>query len=41
MNRIIASKEHLDQEWIELLLVAREIGLSIEEIRDFLQKKSA
>ncbi|PKG23740.1 anti-repressor SinI family protein [Niallia nealsonii] len=36
-----ASGEHLDQEWIELLLVAREIGLSIKEIRDFLQKKSA
>jgi DNA-binding transcriptional MerR regulator len=28
----------LDQEWVELFEQAREIGLSLNEIRDFLQK---
>ncbi|MFS0780505.1 anti-repressor SinI family protein [Bacillus sp. 1P06AnD] len=27
----------LNQEWIQLILEAKEIGLSIEEIREFLQ----
>jgi DNA-binding transcriptional MerR regulator len=26
----------LDQEWVELIEQAREIGLSLNEIRDFL-----
>ncbi|MCA1319642.1 anti-repressor SinI family protein [Bacillus tianshenii] len=28
----------LDQEWVELIAQAREYGLSVDEIRDFLQK---
>lgn len=28
----------LDQEWVELIEQARELGLSLSEIRDFLQK---
>lgn len=27
----------LDQEWVELILLAKEMGLTIEEVRDFLQ----
>jgi hypothetical protein len=30
--------EVLDQEWQLLLLTAREMGLTLEEIRDFLQQ---
>lgn len=41
MNKNNAGRENLDKEWIKLLLDAREIGLSIEEIRNFLQKESA
>jgi len=41
MNRNDANEDnYLDEEWIELLLTAREMELSIEEIRDFLQKKT-
>ncbi|MFD2212477.1 anti-repressor SinI family protein [Metabacillus endolithicus] len=32
-------KEELDQEWVELISKAREMGLSTEEIRDFLKLK--
>jgi len=28
----------LDQEWVELIEQARELELSLSEIRDFLQK---
>ncbi len=28
----------LDGEWVNLMLVARELGLSKEEIREFLKK---
>ncbi|MGC4377804.1 anti-repressor SinI family protein [Fictibacillus sp. Mic-4] len=30
--------EELDQEWIDLILKAKEMNLSIEEIRLFLNK---
>lgn len=30
--------EQLDQEWIALILSAKEIGIPISEIRDFLQR---
>ncbi|MCM3767719.1 anti-repressor SinI family protein [Neobacillus niacini] len=31
-------KEELDQDWLELMLEARDLGISIDEIRDFLQQ---
>ncbi|WP_078432615.1 anti-repressor SinI family protein [Metabacillus halosaccharovorans] len=30
----------LDQEWVELILEALELGISVEEIKEFLSKKS-
>ncbi len=30
-------KEAIDPEWIELMATARLLGISIEEVRDFLQ----
>ncbi|WP_233522613.1 anti-repressor SinI family protein [Peribacillus glennii] len=27
----------LDEEWVELIVQAKEIGLNVEEIREFLQ----
>lgn len=30
-------KESIDPEWIKLMATARELGISIEEVRDFLQ----
>lgn len=32
--------EKLDREWIELLVKAKQLGISIEEIRAFLQQKN-
>ena len=31
-------EQSLDTEWIELMKVARDLGLSIEEVRKFLAK---
>ncbi|WP_156431169.1 anti-repressor SinI family protein [Bacillus sp. FJAT-29814] len=31
-------KEELEQEWLDLMLEARDLGISIDEIRDFLQQ---
>ncbi|MCM3439721.1 anti-repressor SinI family protein [Metabacillus halosaccharovorans] len=39
MNSLESIKnEGLDLEWIELMRMALEIGLSIEEVQDFLNK---
>ncbi|WP_120188651.1 anti-repressor SinI family protein [Ammoniphilus oxalaticus] len=32
-------KEVLDQEWVNLILEAKEIGISKEELREFLINK--
>lgn len=32
----VDNKQELDQEWIELIKEAKNLGLSLEEIRDFL-----
>ena len=34
----LASEKELDKEWVELIKEAIELGISIEEIRDFLNK---
>ncbi|MBI0579818.1 anti-repressor SinI family protein [Neobacillus cucumis] len=31
-----ATEEELDNEWVELIKKARELGITIKEIRDFL-----
>ncbi|WEG13337.1 anti-repressor SinI family protein [Pullulanibacillus sp. KACC 23026] len=33
-------ESNLDKEWVKLMLLAKEIGLSIAEVRDYLNKKS-
>ncbi|SET48195.1 Anti-repressor SinI [Salinibacillus kushneri] len=33
-------KDELDKEWVTLMLEAKEIGLTIEEIRDYFAEKS-
>ena len=35
---VLASEEQLDEEWVELIKEALELGISIEEIRNFLNK---
>ncbi|KAA0560773.1 DNA-binding anti-repressor SinI [Bacillus sp. CH30_1T] len=33
-------ENELDQEWIELIFEARDLGISVDEIREFLNKSS-
>ncbi|WP_082693096.1 anti-repressor SinI family protein [Bacillus sp. FJAT-29814] len=30
----------LDQEWIELIMEAKQLGLTVEEIKEFLEQNS-
>ncbi|TXC92424.1 DNA-binding anti-repressor SinI [Metabacillus litoralis] len=30
----------LDQEWVELILEALEVGISVDEIKDFFESKN-
>ena len=32
-------KAELDQEWVNLILIAREMGLTKEEIKNFIEKE--
>ncbi|MHA6251743.1 anti-repressor SinI family protein [Oceanobacillus sp. CAU 1775] len=36
----IVSEVMLDQEWVSLIQEAKNIGLTIEQIRDFLTKEN-
>lgn len=40
MIDLTEEKEDLDEEWVELIKEARKMGKTIDEIRDFLKKKS-
>jgi DNA-binding transcriptional MerR regulator len=35
-----ACEEELDKEWINLIIKARNLGISIDEIKEFLKKSS-
>jgi DNA-binding transcriptional MerR regulator len=32
------TEKELDKEWLELIVEARNLGISVDEIRDFLKK---
>jgi DNA-binding transcriptional MerR regulator len=34
------TEEKLDNEWLELILEARDIGMTVEEIKEFLVQNS-
>lgn len=36
----MASSQTLDQEWVDLILAALDMGITVQEIKDFFQKKS-
>ncbi|MEH7110475.1 MULTISPECIES: anti-repressor SinI family protein [Bacillaceae] len=38
MNVTVGDLETVDKEWLALILEAKEIGISIEEIREFLSQ---
>jgi DNA-binding transcriptional MerR regulator len=38
MNLQTSKVESLDQEWIDLILHALDMGMSIEEVRQFLSR---
>ncbi|WP_223591096.1 anti-repressor SinI family protein [Neobacillus bataviensis] len=37
VNTILKTEKELDEEWLDLICEARDLGISIDEIRDFLQ----
>jgi DNA-binding transcriptional MerR regulator len=37
-NNVTIELEKLDQDWVDLILSALDMGLSVEEIRTFLQE---
>lgn len=41
LNEVKSKNEQLDQEWIDLILEAVEMGMSIQDIQAFLQSKTA
>ncbi|WP_082028244.1 anti-repressor SinI family protein [Bacillus badius] len=40
MFNSLISQNELDKEWVELILHARDLGISIDEIREFLNQSS-
>lgn len=39
-KKLMASSQTLDQEWVDLILAALDMGITVQEIKDFFQKKS-
>ncbi|WP_232329052.1 MULTISPECIES: anti-repressor SinI family protein [Metabacillus] len=37
----ITKESHLDREWVEMILEALEVGISVEEIKEFLVEKGS
>jgi hypothetical protein len=35
---MLVSNEDLDENWVNLMIVARDFGLSIEEVRQFFRE---
>lgn len=40
-EKLMASTQTLDQEWIDLILAALDMGISVQEIKDFFHKKTS
>ncbi|MFT9848765.1 anti-repressor SinI family protein [Aneurinibacillus sp. REN35] len=38
--KMVRKQNELDQEWVSLMLIARELGITPEEIRSFLKSES-
>ncbi|MGE6720713.1 anti-repressor SinI family protein [Peribacillus frigoritolerans] len=41
MSNSLFIEKGLDKEWVELILYARELGISIDEIREFLNRSQS
>lgn len=40
MEKILSDEKELDNEWKDLILEARNLGITVDEIRDFLNRSS-
>ncbi|WP_251555272.1 anti-repressor SinI family protein [Neobacillus muris] len=40
MEMLIHEPEVIDNEWLELIMEARDIGLTVEDVRRFLDKNN-
>lgn len=41
INKILSSKEPLDQEWVDLILEALDMGMTVQEIQLFLKGETS
>ncbi|MCP3028067.1 anti-repressor SinI family protein [Halobacillus sp. A5] len=41
MMKAIPDQKALDTEWVKLVKEARDLGLTIEEVREFIKMKSS
>ncbi|MGE8204409.1 anti-repressor SinI family protein [Heyndrickxia sp. NPDC080065] len=37
-NQFTVNEKNLDQDWVDLILAALDMGISVQEIKDFFQK---
>jgi len=40
MEKKLLASQKLDPEWVDLILAALDMGISVQEIKDFFQQKS-
>ncbi|PKR86148.1 anti-repressor SinI family protein [Heyndrickxia camelliae] len=40
-KNLLPGAQKLDQEWVDLILAALDMGISVQEIKDFFQQKSS
>jgi hypothetical protein len=38
MNTLVAPEQKVDEEWLKLIIEAKKVGLTIEQIKEFLRK---
>ena len=39
-NSVVTKLDHLDEEWVELILLALNAGIEPEEIKEFFRSKT-
>jgi DNA-binding transcriptional MerR regulator len=39
-NEFFVNKKELDQEWIDLILAALDLGMTVQEIKDYFSKQT-
>jgi DNA-binding transcriptional MerR regulator len=40
-KEFLANKQTLDQEWVDLILAALDMGMTVQEIKEFFSRQSS